>query len=89
MKRMVILWCILIVAVLDASLIIPAWSLETNPWTVNALILFALLLLIELGLVYHHSRLSDLTAILKQSQLNLRHYQPDDPYILHPTHEDK
>ena len=68
MKRMVILWCILIVAVLDASFIIPALSLETNPWTVNALILLGLLLLIELGLVYHHRHLSDLKAILKQSQ---------------------
>ena len=88
MKRMVFLWCILIMFVLGVSFVIPAWSMLTNTWTVNALILLSLLLLIELGLVYHHSRSPDLTAILKQSQSNLGQYQQDDHYISRPTHED-
>ena len=89
MKRMVLVWCLLIVLVLSISFIVPAWSASINTWTVNVLILLSLLLLIELGLVYHHSRSPNLNSILKRSQSNLRQYQQDNHYISHPTHEDR
>lgn len=89
MKRMVLLWCLLIVIVLGVSFIVPTWSLSINSWTVNALILLSLLLLIELGLVYHQSRSPDLNAILKQSQSNLHHYQQETHYISRSPQEDK
>lgn len=81
MKRMIVIWCVLIGIVLMASILHPAWSMATNPWTINALILLVMLLFIELGLVHYRSRMLDLDDLLKHSRSQLRHDDTEQNYI--------
>ncbi|MGB7340342.1 MAG: hypothetical protein WBC91_15705 [Phototrophicaceae bacterium] len=81
MKRMIVIWCVLISSIIIASLLHPAWSMATNPWTINALILLTMLLFIELGLVHYRSRMLDLEDLLKQSQSQMRSNEKEQQYI--------